>query len=74
VQLRRERIDQDQTSSGKEPRQQLALALLVEHLRDNERAIYLSESFMRKVVANFDNDWRLTGAEIDTAISQIEGR
>jgi hypothetical protein len=29
---------------------------------------------MRKVVANFDNDWRLTGAEIDTAISQIEGR
>ena len=61
------------TYEGDSPRQ-LALALLVEHLRDNERAIYLSESFMRKVVANFDNDWRLTGAEIDTAISQIEGR
>ncbi len=53
---------------------QLALALLVEHLRDNERAVRLSEPFMRKVVANLDNDWVLTGADIDKAIRDIEGR
>jgi hypothetical protein len=61
------------TYEGDSP-QQLALALLVEHLGDNERAIRLSEAFMRKVVANLDNDWVLTGAEIDTAIAEIEGR
>ena len=61
------------TYEGDSP-QQLALALLVEHLGDNERAIRLSEAFMRKVVANLDNDWVLTGAEIDTVIAEIEGR
>jgi hypothetical protein len=61
------------TYEGDSP-QQLALALLVEHLGDHERAIRLSEAFMRKVVANLDNDWVLTGAEIDTAIAEIEGR
>lgn len=61
------------TYEGDSP-QQLALALLVEHLGDTGRAIRLSEAFMRKVVANLDNDWVLTGAEIDTAIAEIEGR
>lgn len=61
------------TYEGDSPRQ-LALALLVEHLRDNERAIRLSEAFMRKVVANLDNDWLLTSADIDAAIKEIEGR
>jgi hypothetical protein len=48
--------------------------LLVEHLRDNARAIRLSDAFMRKVVANLDNDWALTSADIDAAIREIEGR
>jgi hypothetical protein len=61
------------TYEGDSP-QQLALAILVEHLRDNERATRLSDAFMRKVVANLDNDWALTGAEIDKAIREIEGR
>ncbi len=61
------------TYEGDSPRQ-LALAILVEHLRDNDRAIALSEAFMRDVVANLDNDWVLTGAEIDKAIAAIEGR
>jgi Family of unknown function (DUF6166) len=61
------------TYEGDSPRQ-LALALLVEHLRDNERAIRLSEAFMRKMVANLDNDWLLTSADIDAAIKEIEGR
>jgi hypothetical protein len=61
------------TYEGESP-QQLALALLVEHLGNPERAIALSEPFMRKVVANLDNDWVLTGSDIDRAISDIEQR
>jgi hypothetical protein len=61
------------TYEGDSP-QQLALAVLVEHLGDNERAVRLADPFMRKVIANLDNDWVLTGAEIDAAIGEIEGR
>jgi hypothetical protein len=59
------------TYEGESPRQ-LALALLVEHLGDKERAARLSEAFMRKVVANLDNDWELSSAEIARAITDIE--
>lgn len=61
------------TYEGESP-QQLALALLMEHLGDRERAIRLSDAFMRKVVANLDNDWMLTGAQIDAAVHDIEVR
>lgn len=61
------------TYEGPSP-QQLALAVLVEHLKDSERAIRLSGPFMRKVVANLDNDWALTGADIDAALNEIEGK
>src|SRR5579872_4011957 len=44
--------------------QQLALAILFDHLGANDRAIALAEPFMRDVVANFDNDWTLTGDEV----------
>jgi len=27
---------------------------------------------MKRIVANLDNDWRLTGAEIDAAVRNIE--
>jgi Family of unknown function (DUF6166) len=60
------------TYKGESP-QQLALAILYEHLKDPARAIRLSDPFMRKVVANLDNDWILTGAQIDLAIAEIEG-
>ena len=56
---------------GASPRQ-LALAILVEHLGDNQRAIRLAEPFMKKVVANLDNDWRLTGGEIDEALAALQ--
>ena len=52
--------------------QQLALAILVEHLGDNQRAIRLAEPFMKKVIANLDNDWRLTGREIDEALAALQ--
>jgi hypothetical protein len=51
------------TYEGESP-QQLALAILYDHLGDKDRAIRLSEPFMRQVVANFDNDWTLAGEEV----------
>jgi hypothetical protein len=59
------------TYEGESPRQ-LALAILADHLGDGERAIALSESFMKKVVANLDNDWRLTAGDIKEAIAGLE--
>jgi hypothetical protein len=52
------------TYEGESP-QQLALAILYNYLGDKERAIALSEPFMKGVVANLDNDWTLTSADID---------
>ena len=59
------------TYEGESP-QQLALAILYDHLGDKTRAIGLSERFMRRVIANLDNDWQLTSAEIDRAITEID--
>jgi Family of unknown function (DUF6166) len=59
------------TYEGESP-QQLALAILVEHLGDPQRALRLSEPFMKKIVANLDNDWTLSGAEVDAAVKSIE--
>lgn len=50
---------------------QLALALLADHLGDGARALSLYESFMRAVVAELDNSWELTSAEIDAALQDI---
>jgi hypothetical protein len=58
------------TYEGESP-QQLALAILVDFLGDNDKAIRLSEAFMKEVVANLDNDWRLTGDEIMTALDGL---
>ena len=52
------------TYEGESP-QQLALAILFDYLGEKQRAIALSERFMKTVVANFDNDWTLSGADID---------
>ncbi len=59
------------TYEGDSP-QQLALAILVDHLGNADRAIRLTEPFMKSVVANLDNDWTLTSDEIDKAIGEIE--
>jgi hypothetical protein len=53
------------TYEGESPRQ-LAFAILYDFLGDKERAGALSEPFMKQVVANLDNDWVLTGTDIDT--------
>jgi len=56
------------TYEGEGPRQ-LALALLCDHLGDTQRALALTERFMRTVVAELDNAWRLTSEEIDEALA-----
>jgi hypothetical protein len=43
---------------------------LYDYLGDKERAISLSEPFMKAVVANLDNDWSLTGADIDAFLKE----
>ena len=50
---------------------QLALALLADHLGDDQRALQHHEAFMREVIADLDNAWRLTSADIDDALKRI---
>ena len=61
------------TYEGESP-QQLALAILYDHTGDKARSIRLSDAFMKKVVANLDNDWTLSGEDIDRALRTIESR
>jgi hypothetical protein len=58
------------TYEGSSP-QQLALAILYDHLGDKALAIKLSEPFMKKVIAHLDNDWTLTEEEIERAIKDM---
>ena len=47
---------------------QLALALLADHFSDDQQALQHYQRFMREVVANLDNAWRLTSDDIDAAL------
>ena len=60
------------TYEGVEPAQ-LALALLAHHLGDDAKALDLCDAFMRHIIANLDNDWELTAADIDKALAEIDG-
>jgi hypothetical protein len=53
------------TYEGTSP-QQLALAILFDHTGDGARAVAMSELFMKDIVANLDNDWHLTGDDVET--------
>lgn len=55
---------------GESP-QQLALAILADFTGDEEKAVRLSEPFMKSVIANLDNDWVLTPKEINAALKEI---
>jgi Family of unknown function (DUF6166) len=61
------------TYEGDSP-QQLALAILVEHMGDNAKAIEFSGRFMREIVANLDNDWVLSSSDIDRAIAGFSAK
>ncbi len=51
---------------------QLALALLADHIGNDSQALALYAAFMSEIVANFDNEWELTGADIDAALHAID--
>jgi uncharacterized protein DUF6166 len=55
------------TYEGDGPRQ-LALALLADHLGDDQKALALTETFMREVVSVLDNAWSMTSDEVDAAL------
>jgi hypothetical protein len=61
------------TYEGESP-QQLALAILFDYLGDKDRAIRLSEPFMRDIVANLDNDWMISGEQIDVFLQGSDRR
>ena len=50
---------------------QLALALLADHLGEDAQALQLHEGFMRQLVAELDNSWELTSADIDAALAEL---
>ena len=57
------------TYDGDSP-QQLALAILFDHSGDKNRAIALSAPYTKDVIANLDNDWMLTGEDVDAYLRQ----
>ena len=50
---------------------QLALALLVDHLNDQDRALTHHDAFMREIVANFANEWEMTSVDIEDAVKTL---
>ena len=51
--------------------QQLALAILADHLGDDGAALRLYPDFTREIVANFANEWEMTSADIDEAVNAL---
>ncbi len=58
------------TYLGNSP-QQLALAMLAHHLEDDQKALELSEVFMKEVIADLDNEWEMTSSDIDATMVSI---
>ena len=53
---------------GRRVRSSWRSPILYDHLGDKDRAIRLSEPFMKTVVAELDNDWTLSSGEIDAFV------
>jgi Family of unknown function (DUF6166) len=60
------------TYEGTSP-QQLALAILFDFSGDGNRAVALSELYMKDVIANLDNDWQVTGDDVGAYLRQHNG-
>ena len=58
------------TYEGDAPHQ-LALAILADHLDDDQQALAYCEAFMRVIVANLGNTWEMKSADIDVALAKI---
>ncbi|MFL5066896.1 MAG: DUF6166 domain-containing protein [Xanthobacteraceae bacterium] len=57
------------TYEGESPKQ-LALAILYDYLGDKERAVALSDPFMKTVVSNLNNDLTVTSEDIEVFLRQ----
>jgi len=55
---------------GPEPAQ-LSLALLADHLDEDQVALAKCDAFMKAVVSNFNNEWEMTSEDIDLALENI---
>jgi Family of unknown function (DUF6166) len=55
---------------GAEPAQ-LALAILADYYGDDAKALAAYPAFMTAVVANFDNEWEMSDADIEAALQAI---
>lgn len=53
--------------------QQLAFAILVDHLGDAAQAQNAAATFMQSVIADLDNDWTLSSEEVARALAGIDG-
>lgn len=51
--------------------EQLALAILADACGD-AAALKLSQPFMAAIVANFDNDWEMTEADVQDAVRALD--
>ncbi len=58
---------------GPEPRR-LALALLVNHPGDEEKARASVEAFMQAAVANFGNEWEVTSVDVDEVLAALSDK
>lgn len=55
---------------GDEPAQ-LALAILADHLGNDQEALAKYETFMREIVANFNNEWEMSEEDVAIALKNI---
>lgn len=55
---------------GAGPRQ-LALSILADHFGDAAKALAATEGFMQAAVANFDNEWEMTTADVDAILATL---
>jgi len=53
---------------------QLALALIAHHTGDTGKALQHYDAFMRTVVANFNNEWEMTSADMDAALDAVPAK
>lgn len=51
---------------------QLALAIIADHSGDDTLALARHDAFMRLVVANFGNEWEISGADVDQILAQAD--
>ena len=52
--------------------QQLALAILADHLDDEGEALRLYPDFAREIVANFANTWEMTSDDVQDAVEALQ--